>query len=148
MLRERLDPSSEEKLRSLLGDSAAKAFCWLTGVLGGIISGGVAFFNFIALLVITPVVAFYLLRDWDSMIARADDSLPRRHQETIRQLGREVDETLAGFLRGQGTVCLTLAVFYAVGLTLAGLRSEEHTSELQSLMRISYAVFCLKKKNK
>ncbi|HEY9539464.1 MAG TPA: AI-2E family transporter, partial [Kiloniellaceae bacterium] len=121
MLRERLDPSSEEKLRSLLGDSAAKAFGWLTGVLGGIISGGVAFFNFIALLVITPVVAFYLLRDWDSMIARADDSLPRRHQETIRQLGREVDETLAGFLRGQGTVCLTLAVFYAVGLTLAGL---------------------------
>src|SRR3546814_1311583 len=107
------------------------------------------------------------------MIARADDSLPRRHQETIRQLGREVDETLAGFLRGQGTVCLTLAVFYAVGLTLAGLdfgltvgliagflsfipylgsmiglllRSEEHTSELQSLMRISYAVFCLQKK--
>src|SRR3546814_18066863 len=55
------------------------------------------------------------------MIARADDSLPRRHQETSRQLGREVDETLAGFLRGQGTVCLTLAVFYAVGLTLAGL---------------------------
>src|SRR3546814_12286772 len=88
MLRERLDPFSEEKLRSLLGDSAAKAFGWLTGVLGGIISGGVAFFNFIALLVITPVVAFYLLRDWDSMIARADDSLPRRHQETIRQIGR------------------------------------------------------------
>src|SRR3546814_8937102 len=63
MLRELLDPSSEEKLRSLLGDSAAKAFGWLTGVLGSIISGGVAFFNFIALLVITPVVAFYLLRD-------------------------------------------------------------------------------------
>src|SRR3546814_3148506 len=71
MLRERLDPSSEEKLRSLLGDSAAKAFCWLTGVLGGIISGGVALFNFIALLVITPVVAFYLLRHWDSKIASA-----------------------------------------------------------------------------
>src|SRR3546814_8354042 len=84
-------------------------------------SSGVCSSDLIALLVITPVVAFYLLRDWDSMIARADDSLPRRHQETIRQLGREVDETLAGLLRGQGTVCLTLAVFYAVGLTLAGL---------------------------
>src|SRR5690606_21994793 len=78
-LRDRLDESSEEKLQSLLRDSAAKAFGWVTDVLGGLISGGVAFFNFLALLVITPVVAFYLLRDWDRMIAKADDSLPRKH---------------------------------------------------------------------
>lgn len=121
LLRDRLDPASEEKLRSLMGDTANKVFGWLGDVIGGIVSGGVAFFNFIALLVITPVVAFYLLRDWDRMIAKADDSLPRKHQQTIRQLAREVDDTLAGFLRGQGTVCLSLAVFYAVGLTLAGL---------------------------
>src|SRR5690606_28155087 len=106
-LRDRLDESSEEKLQSLLRDSAAKAFGWVTDVLGGLISGGVAFFNFLALLVITPVVAFYLLRDWDRMIAKADDSLPRKHQATIRRLAREVDDTLAGFLRGQGTVCLS-----------------------------------------
>src|SRR3546814_11254517 len=69
------------------------------------------------------------ISDWSSdvcssdlrMMARADDSLPRRQQATIRQLAREIDETLAGFLRGQGTVCLSLAVFYAIGLTLAGL---------------------------
>ena len=121
MLRDRLDPGTQEKLQSLLRSSADKVFSWTTEVLGGIISGGVAFFNFIALLVITPVVAFYLLRDWDRMVAKADDSLPRRHQATIRQLAGEVDETLAGFLRGQGTVCLSLAVFYAIGLTLAGL---------------------------
>ena len=121
VLRDRLDQPTQERLQALLGNSADKVFGWVTEVLGGIISGGVAFFNFVALLVITPVVAFYLLRDWDRMMAKADDSLPRRHQATIRQLAREVDETLAGFLRGQGTVCLTLAVFYAVGLTLAGL---------------------------
>ena len=121
MLRDRLDPGTQEKLQSLLRSSADKVFSWTTEVLGGIISGGVAFFNFIALLVITPVVAFYLLRDWDRMVAKADDSLPRRHQATIRRLAGEVDETLAGFLRGQGTVCLSLAVFYAIGLTLAGL---------------------------
>jgi predicted PurR-regulated permease PerM len=120
-LRERLDPEAEQRLQALLRDSADKLFAWTSGVLGGIVSGGVALFNFVALLVITPVVAFYLLRDWDRMIAKADDWLPRRHQETIRRLAREVDETLAGFLRGQGAVCLTLAVFYAVGLTLAGL---------------------------
>ncbi|MGD1878619.1 MAG: AI-2E family transporter [Kiloniellaceae bacterium] len=121
MLQDRLDPGTQQKLKSLLGGSADKIFTWAAEVLGGIISGGVAFFNFVALLVITPVVAFYLLRDWDRMVAQADDWVPRKHQATIRRLASEVDETLAGFLRGQGTVCLSLAVFYAVGLTLAGL---------------------------
>lgn len=121
VLRDRLDPATQEKLQSLLRDSADKVFNWMTAMLAGIVSGGVAFFNFVALVVITPVVAFYLLRDWDRMVAKADDALPRRHQETIRRLAQEVDETLAGFLRGQGTVCLSLAIFYAIGLTLAGL---------------------------
>ena len=121
LLRDRLDPSTQQKVKSVLGGSADKIFAWATEVLGGIVSGGVAFFNFVALMVITPVVAFYLLRDWDHMIAKVDDWLPRRHRDTVRRLAREVDETLAGFLRGQGTVCLSLAVFYAVGLTLAGL---------------------------
>jgi predicted PurR-regulated permease PerM len=121
VLRDRIDAGTEEKIRSVLGGSADKVFAWATEVLGGIISGGVAFFNFIALMVITPVVAFYLLRDWDRMVAKADDWLPRKHQQTIRRLATEVDETLAGFLRGQGMVCLSLAVFYAAGLTLAGL---------------------------
>ena len=121
MAQDRLDAGTQEKLKSALGGSADKLFSWATEVLGGIISGGVAFFNFVALLVITPVVAFYLLRDWDRMVAKADDWLPRKHQATIRRLAQEVDETLAGFLRGQGAVCLTLAVFYAIGLTLAGL---------------------------
>jgi len=121
MLQDRLDAGTQQKLKSVLGGSADKIFSWITEVLGGIISGGVAFFNFVALMVITPVVAFYLLRDWDRMVAKADDWLPRKHQETIRRLAREVDDTLAGFLRGQGMVCLSLAVFYAIGLTLAGL---------------------------
>lgn len=121
MLRDRLDPGTQERVKSVIGGSADKVFSWATDVLGGIISGGVAFFNFVALAVITPVVAFYLLRDWDRMVAKADDWLPRKHQETIRELARQVDETLAGFLRGQGTVCLSLAAFYAIGLTLAGL---------------------------
>lgn len=121
VLRDRLDPGTQQKIKSVLSGSADKLFAWSTEVLGGIVSGGVAFFNFVALMVITPVVAFYLLRDWDGMVAKVDDWLPRKHRDTIRQLAREVDETLAGFLRGQGTVCLTLAVFYAVGLTAAGL---------------------------
>jgi len=104
-----------------VGSVADQAFGVVGGVLGGLWSGGMLLFNLLSLLVITPIVAFYLLRDWDVMLARIDALLPLRHAPTIRQLGREIDEVLAGFLRGQGVVCLFLGAFYAIGLTLVGL---------------------------
>lgn len=78
-------------------------------------------FSIVTLLVITPVVAFYQLLDWDKLIKSVDDLLPRDHAPTIRLLAHQVDRTLAGFIRGQGTVCVILGSFYAVALVLAGL---------------------------
>lgn len=77
--------------------------------------------NVMVLVVIVPVVAFYLLLDWDNMVARIDEMLPRDHVPTIRRLAREMDNTLASFIRGQGTVCLVLGIYYAIALSLAGL---------------------------
>ncbi|MCV6592898.1 MAG: AI-2E family transporter [Silicimonas sp.] len=77
--------------------------------------------NVIVLLVIVPVVAFYLLYDWDHMVAKIDALLPRDHAPTIRQIVGEIDRTMAGFVRGQGTVCLILGSFYAIALMLVGL---------------------------
>ena len=82
---------------------------------------GMAGVNFITLAVITPVVAFYLLLDWDNMVARIDDLLPRQHRDTIRELAERIDGVLAGFVRGQLTVCLILGVFYAAGLIIVQL---------------------------
>ncbi|MDB6180170.1 AI-2E family transporter [Paracoccus fistulariae] len=82
--------------------------------LGGVIST-------IALLVIVPVVAFYLLLDWDRMVAQIDRLLPREHADTIRRLGREVDQALSGFVRGQGTVILILGTWYSIMLMVIGL---------------------------
>ncbi|QDO99279.1 AI-2E family transporter [Ferrovibrio terrae] len=92
------------------------------GVLTGLLGGGQAIFNVLSLLVITPVVGFYLLRDWDRMIAQINDYLPLDHAETIREQAREIDKVLAGFVRGQMLVCLFLAAFYGLGLTLFGLQ--------------------------
>lgn len=78
--------------------------------------------NVVVLLVIVPVVAFYLLYDWDRMVAEVDDLLPRDHAPTIRQLARDIDDTLASFIRGMGTVCLILGSYYAVALMLVGLQ--------------------------
>ena len=73
------------------------------------------------LLVVTPIVTLYLLNDWDGLIATIDRSVPVAQRETVRTLSREIDDTLAGFLRGQGTICLILALYYASGLRLIGL---------------------------
>jgi predicted PurR-regulated permease PerM len=86
-----------------------------------LLSDGFAVANVISLLALTPLVAFYLLRDWPRVVAEVDGWLPRRHADVIREQLRRVDAVLAGFARGSATLCLAQAVFYAVALTLAGL---------------------------
>lgn len=78
--------------------------------------------NVLVLLVVVPVVAFYLLLDWDNMVAKIDELLPRDHAPVVRRLAKEVDTVLAGFVRGMGTVCLILGTYYAVALMLVGLQ--------------------------
>lgn len=94
---------------------------WFVGVIQRIVTQTAAIANLLSLLLITPIVAFYLLRDWDRMIGQIDRRLPLVQRDMIRDMMREVDQTLAGFVRGQTTVCLILAVFYSVGLAFAGL---------------------------
>ncbi len=88
----------------------------------GLVSSVFGVMSWLFFIVVVPVVAFYLLMDWDKLVARIDDLLPRDHAPVIRKLAHEVDNALAGFVRGQVSVCLTLAVYYASGLVLAGLQ--------------------------
>lgn len=78
--------------------------------------------NVVMLLVLVPVITFYLLMDWDRMVAKIDGLLPRDHAPVIRRLAADIDNTLASFIRGQGTVCLILGTFYAAALMLVGLK--------------------------
>ncbi len=112
-----------QSVQQAISERGALALGWLASHVGSLLSSGLAVVNVLSLLVITPVVSFYMLRDWDRMIARVDGWLPRRSAETIRTQMREVDRTLAGFARGQAMVCVILAVVYAVGLSVVGLRS-------------------------
>lgn len=88
----------------------------------GVIASLFSVVSWLLFIIVVPVVAFYLLMDWDHMVARVDDLLPRDHAPVIRRLAREIDTALAGFVRGQVTVCLLLAIYYASGLMLAGLQ--------------------------
>jgi predicted PurR-regulated permease PerM len=115
--------NSGTDIQGSLGTITSKAASWLATFLTSIWSGGMALVNVLSILVITPIVAFYLLADWDHIVAKVDGWLPRDHLEEIRGIARDVNTALAGFIRGQGTVCLLLGIFYAVGLSIAGLKS-------------------------
>ncbi|WP_321829382.1 AI-2E family transporter [Thalassovita sp.] len=91
-------------------------------LLNAVFSSALSIINVVMLFVIVPVVAFYLLLDWDRMVAKVDDMLPRDHAPVIRQLAKQIDGTLASFIRGMGTVCLVLGTYYAVALMLVGLQ--------------------------
>lgn len=103
------------------GDLVGQGARWLATFVGSLWSGGKALVSLFSLVVITPVVAFYLLCDWDRMIATIDRWIPRQHRDTVTALAHEIDAAIAAFVRGQVGVCLILGAFYAVGLTLAGL---------------------------
>ena len=115
-------PSLEaDRIKEYLSSNMSNNLKIFGKIIKGIVSGGVALINLISLLLITPVVAFYMLRDWDSFIAKIDGLLPRKSKKDIEEQAREIDRTLAGFIRGQLSVCVILGSFYAIGLYFCGL---------------------------
>lgn len=109
-------------IQGSVGDIASKAAGWVATLISSVWSGGMAIVNVVSLLIVTPIVAFYLLADWDHIVDRVDGWLPRDHVEEVRAIARDINTAMAGFIRGQGTVCLLLGLFYALGLSLAGLK--------------------------
>jgi predicted PurR-regulated permease PerM len=109
------------KLRDLVSSQAGNMLTFLASAVTGVIGGGFALFNVLTLAIVTPVVAFYLLRDWPRAVGMIDSWLPRRYAGTIRAQAREVDRILSAWVRGQALCCLLLALYYALALSLAGL---------------------------
>ncbi|MFN3549044.1 MAG: AI-2E family transporter [Mesorhizobium sp.] len=110
-----------KSLREGLSGLVSQGAGFLTGLFQSLWTSGLAIINIGGLLVVTPVVAFYMLLDWDRMIAKVDGWVPRDHVGTVRRLAKDINTATAGFLRGQGTLCIILGVMYAVGLTIVGL---------------------------
>lgn len=120
-IMETLSPEQSQKIQ----EAAQRYAGNMAGALGtaaeGLWRGSQAVISFFSLLVITPIVAFYMLRDWHQLVAKIDSWLPRAHAETIRQQVREVDRTLSGFVRGQAMVCFLLGVYYSISLSVVGV---------------------------
>lgn len=123
----------QKQIQDLLGQGNKDAIAMLkqntkealsagTAVLSGLKSGGAAVTSFITVLIVAPVVAFFMMREWPQIINWSKDLLPRQHMDTIIDLFKKIDKKLAGFVRGQFTVAVLLGVIYAIALSLAGLR--------------------------
>jgi predicted PurR-regulated permease PerM len=104
-----------------VGDFMSQATGYLTGILASVWAKGQALISLFSLLVITPVVAFYLICDWSRVVAAVDGWVPVGQRDTVRHLAREIDATISAYVRGQTSVCLILGTYYAIGLTLTGL---------------------------
>lgn len=121
-LQQRLGIDGVESAKTLLANNATKALGIGGGVLAGIGHGGRAVTGFLSFLAITPLVAFFMMKEWPRMTAWFDGLLPRSSRDTIRGLLSQIDRKLAGFVRGQISVACALALLYSVGLALTGVK--------------------------
>jgi predicted PurR-regulated permease PerM len=111
----------DANLRDLAGRQINSLVGWITGTVAALIGGGAQLVSIVTVVVVTPVVAFYLLRDWPLILLRVESWVPLRNLGTVRRLAREIDDVLAAWVRGQILVSLLLGTYYAVALTFAGL---------------------------
>jgi predicted PurR-regulated permease PerM len=118
----RFPPQDVEKLRAAIAQSAAETAGWVANLFKSIITGGVAVIDTLALAIITPVTAFFTLRDWPKLTATVDSLFPRRYYDVIHAQLADIDRTLSGFIRGQALVCVALGLIYSTGLTAVGLQ--------------------------
>ncbi len=120
-LQDRFPALETEKVREAIRGNMDNTMKMVAGILRKVVSGGFAIVNIISLLLITPVVAFYMLRDWDAFVAKVDDLLPKHSKKSIEKQAKEIDGILSSFIRGQLSVCVLLGLFYAIGLYIVGL---------------------------
>ena len=113
--------SEKENLLGVASTYTGSAVKWFAGLISHLVGSLETFFSLLSLLVITPIVSFYILRDWDIIVAHIDSWLPRHNRAVIHEQMREIDRTLSGFIRGQAMVCSLLGGFYGIGLFLIGL---------------------------
>ena len=120
-LQERFPSLEIANIKAMLKENMTSGLQFGGRLLKGLINNGFALINLISLLLVTPVVAFYMLRDWDKFVEKVDALLPRKSKKTIREQFRQIDRALSGFIRGQFSVCVILGTYYSIGLKLVGL---------------------------
>jgi predicted PurR-regulated permease PerM len=120
-LIEWLGPERAAQFEASLSQFIGTGVDFIVNVTGQVAQSGLTVLNTLGFLLITPVVTFYLLLDWEGMVKGIDDLLPREHRREIRQVLDQIDRSMAGVVRGYGSVILVLCIYYATALSLTGV---------------------------
>ena len=120
-LQERFPQLQPARIKEYIAENMAGGVAFAGKIIKSVLANSFALINLLSLLLITPIVTFYMLRDWKHFIKKVDGLLPRRSKKSIRQQAREIDRAMAGFIRGQLSVCVLLGTYYSLGLYLVGL---------------------------
>jgi predicted PurR-regulated permease PerM len=117
LLEQRLPKDQMDKLQELINTKLGEAVSWIATLFQSLVTSSIAILNIVSLVVITPIVTFLLMRDWERIVAMIDDLVPRQALATVRAEARAVSDTLVGFVHGQALVCLILAIYYGITLS-------------------------------
>ena len=120
-LNERFPDLKSANIEELVKNNIGNSMKFIGKVLKALISNGFALINLISLLLIMPIVTFYMLRDWDDFVKKFESLLPKKSKKSIMATFKDIDKIIAGFIRGQLSVCIILGIFYSIGLKLVGL---------------------------
>jgi predicted PurR-regulated permease PerM len=120
-LKNWLGPDRAAQLESFLAQFLGSGIEFVGGLTAQVAQSGLTVLNTVVVLFLTPVIAFYLLLDWEGMVRAIDDLLPREHRREVRTVLDQIDRSMAGVIRGQGGIMLVLCVYYGTALTLTGL---------------------------
>lgn len=118
-----LPSDAMQRASDAAGDYAGMAVGWIKTIVAKLWSGGVALFSLVSLIIVTPIVSFYMLLEWDRIVAKIDHLLPRGQAPVIREQLSLINATISAFVRGQASVCMVLAVYYGVALSVVGLET-------------------------
>ena len=120
-LKDNINPQYIEDAKLFLKENVSKLLSISGGIANGLAAGGQAVLGMLTILVITPLVAFYMMREWPAITAWAENLIPRKHETMIKDIIRDIDVKISGFIRGQLMVAFFLGLIYAIALTIAGL---------------------------
>lgn len=120
-LSERFPDLKGGQLEQMVKGNIGSGLKFVGKVLSSLLSNSFALINLISLILIMPVVTFYMLRDWGTFVSKFEDLLPKKSKKDIKDILKEINTIISGFIRGQISVCLILGFFYSVGLKLVGL---------------------------
>lgn len=116
-------PETLEVVEEAIQNLSRQIFSFAGTIFSSLFASSVAAFHAVSLVIITPIVTFYVLRDWNKLVEKAKEVLPIKHKKEIIAVGKDINATLSGYLRGQTLVCLFLGIYYAIALSIIKLDS-------------------------